>query len=397
MILLQEEETEKGRSKMVKMSKKLSSQNENRGGKALRNSNFELLRILAIIFIVADHFSGYGDFSYDIADFSLNRFYIQFLEFGGKLGVCIFVLISGYFLVNSEKVKISKVIKLWLQILSYSITFYLLFVIFGKETFSIKELIKSMLPITGSYWWFATTYFVLYLISPFLNILLHSLDKKTYQKMLLINTILWCLLPTFTGRFLERSYLIPFIYLYSIAGYIKIWKDDIKINWKKCFLMAGVIVLLTYSSVVTFDILGTKINYFYIHATQFYGMEKLTTILTALFLFLAFKNININKKFNKFINTIASATFGVYLIHENRLVRKFLWLNILHISKFATSNLLIPYSIFAIFLVFVVCTMIELIRIYLIEKNYMKLVNKLSPIIESKIEKIFDSKLFKKL
>lgn len=373
-------------------SKKIKS-----GGETLRNSNFELLRILAILMIVGDHFSGYGKFNYDIAEFSLNRFYIQFLEFGGKLGVCIFILISGYFLVNNNNIKISKVIKLWIQILFYSIIIYLIFVIFGLEPFSIKETVKYLLPISGFHWWFATTYLVLYLISPYLNILLHSMDKKTYQKMLFINTILWCLMPTFTGRFLDRSYLIPFIYLYLIAGYIRIWKDDIKINYKKCFLMALFVIILTFSSVIVFDILGSKINYFYIHATHFYGMEKLTTILTALFIFLGFKNININKNFTKVINTISSATFGVYLLHENRLLRSFIWINTFHINKFAHSNLLIPYSLLAIFTVYIICTLIELIRINLLEKNYMKLINRFIPFINFKINKLFESKMFQKL
>lgn len=40
----------------------------------------------------------------------------------------VFVLISGYFLIIAPKIKISKVIKLWLQIAFYSLILFALFV-----------------------------------------------------------------------------------------------------------------------------------------------------------------------------------------------------------------------------------------------------------------------------
>lgn len=47
-------------------------------------------------------------------------------RWGGKIGVNVFVLISGYFLIIAPKIKISKVIKLWLQIAFYFMGFSLL-------------------------------------------------------------------------------------------------------------------------------------------------------------------------------------------------------------------------------------------------------------------------------
>ena len=72
--------------------------------KPARNAAFELLRIIAMLFIIAHHFYVHGGFS---SISPTNKALMTFFEFGGKFGVAIFVMISGYFLVNS-KFKIKK-------------------------------------------------------------------------------------------------------------------------------------------------------------------------------------------------------------------------------------------------------------------------------------------------
>ncbi len=146
--------------------------------KSERKSNIELLRVLAMILIVAHHVAVHSDFGFPTDLITFNKLWIQFIELGGKIGVNIFVLISGYFGVVARSIKPQKAIKLWLQIFTYSVVFFLISLKFLGEAFSLKTMIKDFLPITYSNWWFASTYFVLYLLSPFLNRFLNSLDKK---------------------------------------------------------------------------------------------------------------------------------------------------------------------------------------------------------------------------
>ena len=79
--------------------------------------------------------------------------------------------------------------------------------------------------------------------------------------------------------------------------------------------------------------------------------------------------------YNKWVNLIASATFGVYLIHDSNLIRPFLWIDLFKNASYQNSPLLIPYSIIVVLLVYTVCTIIDLGRKYLIEKPFLKLVN----------------------
>lgn len=72
-----------------------------------RESNFELLRIVAMVLIVLHHFSVHSNFVYETSVWSFNHLFIQFIYFGGKVGVDCFVLISGYFLIM-QRFKLKK-------------------------------------------------------------------------------------------------------------------------------------------------------------------------------------------------------------------------------------------------------------------------------------------------
>ena len=72
-----------------------------------RSSNFELLRIVSMIGIVFHHFLnyslGYNEFTYDTI--TPNSAFAAIFYLLGKIGVNIFVLISGYFLIESKQLK----------------------------------------------------------------------------------------------------------------------------------------------------------------------------------------------------------------------------------------------------------------------------------------------------
>lgn len=339
-----------------------------------RDSNIELLRILAMIMIVAHHFSVHGNFQSDSVSF-VNNIWLKILFSGGKIGVDIFILISGYYLINSKEIKIKKVLMLLLQMLFYSILIFSLFVGFGLESFSVRLLFLNFL--SYPIWWFAKCYLALYLIHPYINIVLNSLDKKNYQKLIIISTIIWCIIPTLTNESLDNGALIWFIYVYSLGGYLS--KYPLKNYWtvKKCFTISIILYLITFSLSFGLDFISSKFDFFTRYAETFFEMDKLLILLITLFLFISFTKIEI--KYNKFINLISSTTFGIYLIHDGEYaIRPFLWQTLFKNANYSDRLLLIPYSIIVIIIVFVTCSIIELLRIYLLEKKYLKIVDKVS-------------------
>lgn len=101
-----------------------------------RNSSFEILRIIAILFIVAHHFSVHGGFDFSSLGNSsqviINRTWINFIAQFGKLGVNLFILISAFFLIES-KFKARKVLSILAEMLFISITLGLVFFFVNKK------------------------------------------------------------------------------------------------------------------------------------------------------------------------------------------------------------------------------------------------------------------------
>ncbi len=360
---------------------------------ALRRSNIELLRILVMLLIVAHHFSIHGGFTFPVDTVSINRLWIQFIQLGGKLGVDVFVLISGYFLIHAESLKTNRIVRLWFQIFSYSIVIFAVFILTGRESFRLKELIKHLFPVTYTQWWFASSYFVLYLLHPFLNSFLKTLDRERYVKLLLLLSLCWCIIPTFLAMSFQSNYLLWFMFLYALAGYIRLYGFPPSLSAGKCLLLHFLCMLLTFGSAVVLDILGTRIPVLAAKATFFYDMEMLPIFLAALFLFLSFLKLDIGSR--PLINSVSAAMFGVYLIHDHPYVRRFLWQSVFANAFHADSHLLIPYSLLVISLVFVGCTAIELFRIHVLEKLFVPVTDgivNLADMIETRVLLRFQSR-----
>ena len=340
-----------------------------------RNTSIELLRIISMIMIMFHHFAYHGNFEWNFNEVTLPHLWYDFILMDGKVGVDIFVLISGYFLIeNTEKLfQPKKLLKFWGQVVFYSIMTYLLSVMLRLNAFEIKQLIKVCLPITYPGWWFASTYFMLYLIHPFLNKLLHGLSKTEYQYLILMMVLCWSIIPTATTQLFESNSLLWFVTLYGIAGYVNLYGGNQKLQSKHYFSLYFMVLIITYTVSTTFLFLGTKKEEWSTHAIDFFEIERLPILLMAITLFMGFVTLKMN--YHKWINMIASATFGVYLIHDSSYIRYYLWTNIFKINQYQDSTFLILYSILVVFILYVSCTMIDLIRKKLVEKPYMLFVN----------------------
>lgn len=81
--------------------------------------------------------------------------------------------------------------------------------------------------------------------------------------------------------------------------------------------------------------------------------------------------------YNKYINTIAATTFAIYLIHDNSLINDWLWNKIICGSNFYHSDFLVVHMVASCIAIFIVCSMLDLLRINYIEKAILsRLFNK---------------------
>lgn len=340
-----------------------------------RKSSIELLRIISMLMIVFCHFAIHGKFIWENSLLPISRLWYNVIVTGGTIGVNLFVLISGYFLVTSScsvSKNTKKMLKIWGQLLFYSIVIYTIAILIGRtirDSTSVIKIIAVFFPITFASWWFASTYFVLFLLHPFLNKFIYCLSKKSYQNLLVLLIICWYIIPTFTGQWYQGTPLLRFVTLYLIAGYLRIYGFRHKLTHKHYFVFCGIIFVLTQLLNIVLIKFGEPWN-----TISLWEPYSLFALLVSLTFFIAFTDLKI--RYHKWINVVASATFGVYLIHDSDYVRSFLWLEVFQNNQYQNSLVLIPYSIAVVAVVYIMCTLIDLLRQQLVEKIYMRFIDR---------------------
>lgn len=111
--------------------------------------------------------------------------------------------------------------------------------------------------------------------------------------------------------------------------------------------------------------LNKNITYFFVNDSN-----KPLAVLTAVFAFLFFKNLNIG--YSRFINTVAASAFGVLLIHANSdTMRQWLWRDTLDNVGHFDGNIYL-HAILSVLAVYAICTAIDFARIQLLERPFFK-------------------------
>ena len=88
-----------------------------------REVNFELLRAVSMVLIIVHHFVVYTYRSCgSLGLLQLNNFVLSLFWAGGKFGVVLYAMITGYFMIHS-RIRIKKVLRLELQVLFYTILY----------------------------------------------------------------------------------------------------------------------------------------------------------------------------------------------------------------------------------------------------------------------------------
>lgn len=167
------------------------------------------------------HFVVHG-FSTLPNDYSINRLLIDFFILGGKVGVDLFILISGYFMVDS-KITMRKILKFIAQVWFYSVVIFVLFsyVVFPNGEIPFLDGFHFFFPLLYGENWFASTYFWLMLSTPLLNCVINYLTIKQLRRIIATILFICSVLPVFFEISIILSNYGWFVTLYFLAAYIK--------------------------------------------------------------------------------------------------------------------------------------------------------------------------------
>ena len=349
--------------------------------KNARESNIELLRIITICGVVVLHYN--GNFALQLVNAgTANYGLLLLLEALFICGVDLFVLISGYFLCTTNRRKAVKVLELVVQVILFGMAKYLVGVVLGGNPFSVSGLLGAALP--NNY--YVTLYLAVYLISPYINIVLNRLSDKQFTVLVALWGILFAVLPTLldmvyavTGVNLHGMYpigsggsqygynFLNFLFMYLIGAYLRRAKAG-----KPLIDLMGMAICLT----------GVLVwQNFYPSIARAYCNPFV--IGMAVFVFRLFTRLHFSCKA---VNALAKGAFTCFLLHD-------FFLPHIGIDRVVNRSLpvLMGHIILCVPLIFLLCWVAW--RVYawvtdpifhVMEKPLSKLDGLLSPVTENK-------------
>ena len=345
------------------------SQKERKG----RASNIELLRILSLLGVIVLHYNntGIGKALLYVKHGTLNYYILMLLESVFICAVNVFILISGYFMSQKNKINIIKPIQLIIQVIVFSLISYCFQIKTGNDIFSIKGILSHMVP--NNY--FVILYITVYILSPYLNCLIHQINDK--KKFIIISFMLFSIYPTIVDLFTvltkrewmglssigmygsqEGYTIVNFIMMYMIGAVIRNIEDKIKYNQCLYCMAFAIIAILN----LLWGIYDTKTAWEYCNPL---------VVLEAVIIFILFKQIKM--KSNSTINTAAKAAFSVFLLHT-------LFLPYIRIEKYVNAKLivLIMHVFVSAVIIYSICTLVYIIYEKMTNPIFKKMDKKLN-------------------
>ncbi len=300
-----------------------------------RMSNIELLRILAMFMVVSLHYLDKGGFLQDLPGAFQGKSYLPWILEAFCIGaVNIYVLIAGYFMVDSS-FKISRAVKLWLQILFYAVLIPVVLIAFGVisvQGLTIYNILQYIFPIYMEQYWFGTEYLFLLLLSPISNAGVRAMDQKTLKRVLVVLVAVVSVIPSILPVSLTHDKagydLLWFLVLYVTAAYIRLYDFPVPNSKGKAlvgFLLATVGIFVWMYVLNLFAVRSGRLEE---KVTMSFHYNHILVWIAAVSIFLLFLQIKApGGKVGRVINWAAAGTFGIYLLHEH-LTLRFEWMKL---------------------------------------------------------------------
>ena len=337
-----------------------------------RMVSIELLRVIAMLMVVMLHYLGKGNLLPELnVAMNATGYVAWFMESACAVAVNVYMLISGYFLVESN-FKLGRLLNLLCQVIFYSVLVPIVLVCLGilqLGDISFYQMLQYVFPTLMEQYWFVTAYVLMYLLSPFLSTAVHHMSKRKLQMVLILLLGVMSVSKSVIPVQLEMDRFgydaLWFITVYLVAAYIRLYGLPWLTGAKKSLAMYGVGVVCIYGLTMVLHAICARtglLEYFVDVAFEYNHMFNLFASVALFYGFLQWKGPE--GKLADVICRLGSLSFGVYLLHEQVEVR-YLWPKWLGAARVESIGQLILYALTAVFCVFVIGVLVDAFRMWI--------------------------------
>lgn len=287
----------------------------------------EIMRIVAVFFVIFHHSSGYMLFTYQPIG-SLRFLIYLFISVFCTFSVPLFFAISGALMLEKDyepRKILQRVIKMFVILFVFSFAYYMKHVYRGDNTFSIEDFLTLFYTRgTWGHLWFMYVYIAYLMSFPFLRALVKNLDTKYYYYLIglalfysgIIPTIEYLLWKSEISLYscTKASWVTSLIVLYPCLGYLlknkfEITQKRLIILWIFNILGIAISCYLTYRKGITEGQLSHAEESFH---SRFGLLNCICIFSTIKYMF---RSVSAQDLFGKVCISVGSCVFGIYLFH----------------------------------------------------------------------------------
>ena len=338
-----------------------------------RKAGIDLIRIVTMIGIVYTHVlhQGKGIYKY-------NKYKKQLKNTDTYIfwHVNTYALISG--IIGNKSTKYSNLLYIWLCVVFYSVIIHYYYLKYKHDEDVKDDLFIEYYPIIYKRYWYCTSYFGMFIFLPVVNKGIQQLNKTEF-KLLIMSIfgifIFWQNYINVNGDAFKINgghSTIWLLCLYIIGAYIGkynlVYTGIKRYIFSLIYLFMFFFICMIYNKYSNY-IISDLIENYKIKIINFIKRlmsKKLNSIITttqAILITLFFLQLKYNEYLSKLITFIGPLTFGVYLIHFNKIARKKYLSHLLNGESYnLTFNEVIKILILKSLKIFLECIIIEYLR-----------------------------------
>ena len=285
---------------------------------------------------------------------SLNHLFLVLFGSWGLVGTFLFIIISSYFLIDSQELKLGKLLNLVLCTSLYSVVSLCFSSVYLGDYISIKEIIKAILsPVLDNYW-YIKCYIVLYMLHPILNTVINKLTTNELSRVVVAGFVL-CFVYKYIYVAAPIGNLELFLSVYFGMALFK--RVQGTIDYRKIYFVGRCAALIVVLLGILHMLLYSRISIVkYIYAQS---ISKFSPFMLVIAFALFCMCINRRPSYSKSIEFLSRAVLPVYLIHESDYTSSILWDYIFKIEEIYSKSYFAILFLGIAVLIFSICVMVD--------------------------------------
>lgn len=296
------------------------------------NSSLALMKLSCAFLIILLHALSHGGALANAQIHTYNYYILWTIESFAYVAVNVFMISSGFFQVCLKR-DTSKVMAIIFEVLFYTILAFAISFLFNHK-YTLNDIYYTIFPVSNEVYGFITAYLAVYLLSPIINNYIHSQSNRNKITSTLVFAILCSLYPTvkvntdYIGLNFGASF-IWYAYMYYVGGVLRTLEVDCEMKHNTssfhfllyCSFSVFSIVIgfickeISLANSFSFNGEGVLLHY-----------NSSTVLIASISFFMMFRYMKIPriKHLNAF-KVLTSTTLGIYLFHDNYLIRNNIW------------------------------------------------------------------------